>query len=692
MKKSIIIRCLVVSVFIGISIVLANAQTPVGRYKISPDHLNTKPISPMIYGHFIELGFGRQIEGMWSEKLYNPSFEIVEPFKVSTWGWLSRTAADDLSKEKYWHSGYEECKWFAVLRNGQKIPITYARYSGFYHGLQAAVVDNRQSQTKAFLAQDSVWINKGITNIFKGYIKVNRPTNRGVRPTAAPVTGQAAAPVAPPPPPAQPAGPVTVTIGLYQGRDFTNPIVEKTVSVQETFYKEFSVELNPGNFNGRATFAVSFDGGNSVSFDGFSLMPVDNIKGWRKDVVAGLKQIGVPIIRFPGGCFDSFYDWRKAIGPKADRMPVNSEYWGDIEENNVGTAEFVELCRMLGSEPFIGVNMLTGTADQAADWVAYNNGTGNDRMTNLRRTHGYIEPLTVKYWELDNETSRRWGWEEYAKKCVEFSKAMKAVDPKIELVMIGYNFGTNLKDMLGIAGKYIDLIADRSGSEATLKSDLAIIGEYNKANGTNIRLCNTEWLAPRTNRSSQNSAAQPAVRMSLQQQQITWNYAMNTAAQLLIFQRLGNDFLWSNFNNLANTWGQNVIECPKDTAYISAVGKVFELMSRSKAAWVLRTDTLSGVNGISFQATTSVNKDKLIFYVLNFLATPAQINPDLSGFNVTGKDALVKTVLSGAPLNANTPANYKMVVSTEETIKLKNTKKPVFTLKPYSLTEITLSL
>jgi alpha-N-arabinofuranosidase len=694
-KYNLIYRYLIISVaFLAISLNVSAQKINAGKYKITPETLNPKPISPMIYGHFIELGFGRQIEGMWAEKLYNPSFEIVEPFKTATWGWLMRTPADDLTKEEWWHSGYEECKWFALLQNGQRIPITYSRYSGFYHGLQAANLDNRQNQTRAYLGQDSVWIKKGISNIFRGAIKINRQANRPAGGAGAPVTAAPTA-VSVNTPPA-PVTPITVKIGLYPGKDFAHPIVEKTITVKDAFYKEFTTELNAGSYNGRATFAVSVDPGVNASFDGFSLMPSDAVNGWRKDVITSLKKIGVPMIRWPGGCFDSFYHWRDGIGPKEDRMPVNSEYWGDIEENNVGIVEFVQLCRSLGSEPFVGVNMLTGTATEAAEWVAYTNGNSGDLMSNLRKEHGYAEPLNVKYWELDNETSRRWGYEEYAQKCIQFSKAMKAADPKIELVMVYYSFRGYLKELLDIAGQYVDLIADRSGTEIALKEDLAIIAAYNKQHGTNIRLCNTEWLAQ--TRSGFGAATealnqrQVNTRMTRQQHQISWNYAMNTVYQLLIFQRLGNDFLWSNFNNLANTWGQNIIECTKDTVFISSAGRIFELMSKSKAAWVLKTDTLTNLNGVFVQATTTTGKDKIILYFLNYHPVQSQVNLDLSAFKVTSKDAVVKIVSGEGPFSANTSSDYRKIQSTEQVIKVNSVKTPLIILKPWSVTEMTLNL
>ena len=92
---------------------------------------------------------------------------------------------------------------------------------------------------------------------------------------------------------------------------------------------------------------------------------------------------------------------------------------------------------MTGSEPFLCVNMITGYASMAADWVEYCNGSLNTQMGALRKPRGYPEPFRVKYWELDNETYRRFGPEEYAKRCVEYSKVMKTANPGIKLVMGG---------------------------------------------------------------------------------------------------------------------------------------------------------------------------------------------------------------------------------------------------------------
>lgn len=638
-----------------------SAQKTSGTYRVLNEVVNQKPVSPLIYGNFIELGFGRQPDGMWSEKLFNASFEEIIPYKQSMWNYLRKSPDDDLTKKLWWHSGYEENQWYGKLADGTPIDLSFRKYGGFYHGYRGVALNNSKSAQKAFLAQDRIYLNKGIACNFKGYIANNSTGNNQ---------------------------PVIVTVGLYRPNDFTHPLAEKTITPDGTSFKEYSAVLNAADFEGYATFAVSVNPGSSVSFDGFSLMPADNINGWRKDVIEALKQIHVPVIRYPGGCFASFYNWKDGIGPRADRKPINSDYWGGLEENNIGTAEFVSMCRIIGAEPFICVNMLTSDPSNAAEWVAYCNSTKGDMMNNLRKEHGYSEPLRVKYWELDNETYRRFGWDEYARRCVLFSKAMKAVDPSVQTVMVGYHaFNLKLKEMLDIAGPYIDLITDRSGVESVLQNDLKVIGEYNKAHGTNIRLCNTEWwpVFPKLFESQD-----PPIVVQ-QQLKVTWNYAMNVAARFLLFQRLGGDFEFGNFNNLCNTWGQNIIESTKEKAYISASGRVCELMSRSDIAWIQKTDTLKNNKNVVVQAGTSSDKKLMTIYILNYSDNAQRITTDLSAFAVNTSGCRIRTLFADGPYAYNKWPETDRIKKSDETTNLKNSK-PVFDLRPWSLTEVQVAL
>jgi alpha-L-arabinofuranosidase len=382
-------------------------------------------------------------------------------------------------------------------------------------------------------------------------------------------------------------------------------------------------------------------------------------------VVEGLRRVWPRIIRFPGGCFASFYHWRDGVGPRHERRPRESVFWGGLEYNDVGTDEYVQLCRMLRAEPFLCVNMMTGSPEEAADWVAYCNAARNHPMGRLRALNGNPEPYGIRYWELDNETYRKYGPEEYARRSVEFARAMKSVDPSIQIVMVGYGpFNAELGRMLGIAGGFIDLVSDRAKGENHLRRDLEVIANYNRRTGRSIRLCNTEWLAPWSEVPPDSGALNVALldpNMSLQEQQIRWRYAMNAARQLLVFQRLGGDLEFANFNNLANSWGQNVVECPKEKVFLSAAGLVFEMFSRSPAAWPLKLRLGNGEHGLEAQAAWSLDRQSLVLVVLNYAASEKQVVFDLSALGRKMATAEETVLTAPSPMSFHSAANSDVV-------------------------------
>ncbi|MBQ6678775.1 MAG: hypothetical protein IJM76_02015 [Lachnospiraceae bacterium] len=164
--------------------------------------------------------------------------------------------------------------------------------------------------------------------------------------------------------------------------------------------------------------------------------------GLRTDVIELLKRVKVPILRYPGGNFVSNYHWEDGIGPKEERKRRLEYAWGTEESNQFGTADFIKLCRKVGAEPLICVNMGSGTPEEAMHWVEYCNGTGDTWYANLRRSHGYEEPFNVKYWGLGNEM---WGnfqmqnlsAEDYGKYAFQFAKAIKWADRSVKLVACG---------------------------------------------------------------------------------------------------------------------------------------------------------------------------------------------------------------------------------------------------------------
>ncbi len=139
---------------------------------------------------------------------------------------------------------------------------------------------------------------------------------------------------------------------------------------------------------------------------------IPNIKGWRKDVVAALKELQMPNLRWPGGCFADTYHWMDGIGPKEKRPSIVNIHWGGVTENNhVGTHEFFDLCELLSSpghecEPYICGNVGSGTPKEMAEWLEYITQPGESPMSNLRRKNGRDKPWKLKYWAIGNEN---WG-------------------------------------------------------------------------------------------------------------------------------------------------------------------------------------------------------------------------------------------------------------------------------------------
>jgi alpha-L-arabinofuranosidase len=170
--------------------------------------------------------------------------------------------------------------------------------------------------------------------------------------------------------------------------------------------------------------------------------PLSDERGFRRDVLEAARALRIPLLRWPGGNFVSGYHWTDGIGPPEQRPRRIELAWAGEESNRFGTDEFVEYCRALGAEPYICVNMGTGSMDEAQAWVEYCNGTGNTHWANLRRANGHPEPYRVRYWGLGNEMYGVWQIgsttaEDYVKKARQFAAVMKWTDPSIELVSCG---------------------------------------------------------------------------------------------------------------------------------------------------------------------------------------------------------------------------------------------------------------
>ena len=162
--------------------------------------------------------------------------------------------------------------------------------------------------------------------------------------------------------------------------------------INKNIYGHFSEHL------GRCIYSGLFVGEGS---------PIPNKNGMRTDVVEALKNIKLPVLRWPGGCFADEYHWEDGIGPKESRKRmVNTNWGGVVEDNSFGTHEFLELCEQIGCEPYINANVGSGTVREMAEWVEYLNSEGDSTVVKKRWANGRKDPWGVKFWGVGNES---WG-------------------------------------------------------------------------------------------------------------------------------------------------------------------------------------------------------------------------------------------------------------------------------------------
>ena len=162
--------------------------------------------------------------------------------------------------------------------------------------------------------------------------------------------------------------------------------------INRNIYGQFSEHL------GRCIYEGIWVGENS---------PIPNTRGIRNDVVAALRKLNVPVLRWPGGCFADEYHWRDGIGPREKRPKMINTHWGGVVENNAfGTHEFFDLCEQIGCEPYICGNLGSGTPQEMMEWIEYITSDADSPMANLRRQNGREQPWKLKYFGVGNES---WG-------------------------------------------------------------------------------------------------------------------------------------------------------------------------------------------------------------------------------------------------------------------------------------------
>lgn len=631
---------------------------------------HSTPISGKLASNFIELGYGLQAEGMAAEMFFNRSFEPFYPYRTINKFWFDLLEDENNTDSRcetdwrvfdWYHSSYEHNAWFAfpgtaghqlieddstfVIESSPTADVKIGCTDDACHGKSAMRVVNN-SDAEGGLAQDGKYCFPGVTYIFRGKIK-------------------------------HISGATRLKAALYREDTVADPVSVSSLAEINGDYTEVSAQFTVPE-EGRYTFALLLPPETAVICDDFTMIPSDAIAGFKKSAVDAGRYVAPRVIRWPGGCFASFYNWRDGVG--AYRPPSYSYFWGGYQYNDIGTDELASYAEAVGGESMICVNMhhpfkrfydyvppehlsddpndptlpagrhgrdLAHFADpetgakEAAAWVEYCNGDETTEGGRARIANGRVKPYNIRYWEMDNEIHRWFTAEEYAHACVMYSRTMKAVDPTIKIGMISYCHGVEtLANMLEIAGMDIDFFADRGFDEGDLERKLALIRRYNEAHGTNIRICNTEWL-PLNGADVYNMVPRSETRHGKCFMFSKWSYALDAAATMMMWQRHGQEIDFINFNNLANTHAQSVIETPKEGAFPTAAGMIMHCFSTTKAYRTLVLEGYHAKRTDPVQVQLSMNEDgtSLILNLLNRSEEAGKVTVDLSAFDVPDGEA-----------------------------------------------------
>lgn len=233
---------------------------------------------------------------------------------------------------------------------------------------------------------------------------------------------------------------VDVTVTLVWGSGST---ARQSVTIpSNTTWSTQSFRFAPKADTTEARLEISSKGSGRLRVGAVSLMPADNIQGFRADTMALMREMDCKILRMPGGNFVSAYDWKHTIGDPDKRPPVFDPVWKAVQPNDVGVDELLQMCQIINCEPNWCVNTGFGEPRSGAELVEYVNGAADTTWGAKRAAHGHAKPYKVKYWAVGNEMYGHWQYghmarDQYTVKHNLFVDAMREVDPSIYVIAPG---------------------------------------------------------------------------------------------------------------------------------------------------------------------------------------------------------------------------------------------------------------
>jgi alpha-N-arabinofuranosidase len=499
-------------------------------------------------------------------------------------------------------------------------------------------------------------------------------------------------------------------LGLIKGKDYTGRIIvagDKSIKVSVSLvwgageserqtiavgklsskYATKPLRFRAGGSTDKGRLEIIGSGKGTFRIGTVSLMPADNIKGMRPDTLKLLKELNSPIYRWPGGNFASGYDWRNGIGDRDKRQPLRNPAWQGLEQNDFGFDEFMEFCREIGTEPLVTVNSGLGDDHSAAEEVEYANGSTETPMGKWRAANGHREPYGVKWWCIGNEMYGRWqlgyiSLEQYVRKHNLFAKAMRNVDPTIELTAVG-EVGRWSEGMLRNCADYMDLISEHfyrgekeSVMEHVRQAPDAVRGivtphrDYRKRfeslKGKDIRIAIDEW----NYWYGEHVFGELGTRYFMKD-------ALGIAAGLQEMIRNSDIVFMANYAQTVNVIG--AIKTTKTAASFETTGLALKLYREHFGEVPV---AISGeAYPLDVAAAWTKGKKTLTIGIVNPTDQKYELPMELKGAELTGKGTL-RIIVHNDPMAYNEPGKEPKVVIEEKAVSGVSSKLDV---QPFSV-------
>jgi alpha-N-arabinofuranosidase len=560
-------------------------------------------ISPTLYGQFAEFMFEDIKGGLYAELIRDRGFNEA-PNALGLSRYWERDP-DDRDDDDALHFTWDDSVYGPVRSD--------ANTHSAQHSLRVDI--DRNDGRRRGIRQGWIPIRKGLE--YKGYVWVKSADYSG-----------------------------TITIALEADQSDGERYASATLSSVNGDWKQYLFTLVPAKSDSLAKIAILFNGQGRLWIDQVSLLPGDAEGGVRHDVAGKALALHPAFLRWPGGNVAQDYHWQWGVGPR-DQRPVwvNAAWRNELEPSDFGTDEFIQFARRMGAEPSLTVNVegRGATADEAAAWVEYCNGSPQSKYGAMRVANGNAEPFHVHYWEIGNEIWGDWvrGYSDattYANNLNRYVEKMKTVDPSIRIIATGDNNLEWNRTVLTIAGTNIDYLSlHHYYGPAEMKND---------ANNLRARPLHYEQFYHQMQRMIRELAPGRDIKLAVNEWNTTFSLpqqhsmlsAVYAGRLMNVFERTGDVVQMSAVSDLVNGWTGGVIQASRHGVFVTPT----YLVNTLYASHLGRDRLSSSVQGPTFDSTLEGKAVSTIDAVVSRSADSKQIF--IKAVNTDPSTALATTI------------------------------------------------